>query len=298
MRDDDDDYETRSRRENLMQQRLRRARGEEIDDNLDAYGYADDDGDALPRGFGGGGYTPRRRSSAGGGCAQAVLYLVLGAIVTLLIVVFFVNRTFGSIGSMFEDAVPDISTIIVTPTPQIVSGAAVVRRIQELSRLETAAYTIERVIDVSQGSSIPIVGDLLAGDELLLIAHGTVIAGVDLSSLDENDVTVSPDGSLITVRLPAVQIFQASLDSQKTRVYSRDRGLFAPDNKDLESLARQEAELQILSAACEDGIMQRASDEAVAAMRQFLGLLDTAQVVVEIAPAGACAAPGTAPAGP
>lgn len=293
-----DDDPPRRRRENLMEQRLRKARGEDVDDDFDPYDGDYEDGDPpLVRfgGGGGGGYRrPRPRATGGRGCGSNLLSLTLGGLIVLLIGIFFYNQTFGRLGAMLP-SVPNISTIIITPTPQVITGAAVIQRVQQLSRLETASYTIERVIDVSQGSNIPIVGDFLAGDELLLIAHGTVVAGVDLSSLPPDAVTVSPDGSTITLRLPPVQIFDTSLDAQKTRVYSRERGLFAPENKDLESQARQIAEEQILQAACEDGIMQKASDAARDSITQFLSLAEFAQVVVVTAEPGPCGAGSAAP---
>jgi Protein of unknown function (DUF4230) len=292
MSDYDDDE--RPRRENLMQQRLRKARGEEVDEDLSVGGrYADDDD--RPRGLGG--YAPSPRSyggGGGGGCAQVTLYLVLGGLATLLLGGLFLSRAIGDFGRVLTP--PPIAEILATPTPEVITGAAVVQRIQQLSRLETASYSIQTVIDVSQGSNIPVIGDLLAGDELLLIAHGTVVAGVDLGTLAPDAVTVTPDGSTITVRLPPAQVFSASLDSQKTRVYSRERGIFAPENKDLETQARQVAEEEILRAACEDGVLSKATLQAEAALRQFLGLVDDAEVVVIPAAPGPCVAPaGSAP---
>jgi hypothetical protein len=293
--DDDSNAEQRRRRENIMQQRLRKARGEEIDEEIDVGRYDDDDV-GVPRTFGRASSSPRFSGGSrggGGGCATAVLYLVLGALASLLVVVFFFNQTAKGFGSLFS-GVPNLATIIVTPTPVIKSGAAVVQRIQQLSRLETASYTIEQVIDVSQGQGNPVF-DFLAGDNLLLIAHGTVVAGVDLSKLDAGAVTISPDGKTITLRIPPVQIFDSHLDSDKTRVYSRDRRILAPDNKDLESQARMEAERQILQAACEDGVMSRASDEAEKSLRQFLSLLDYDEVVVIASAPAACVAPAGGP---
>lgn len=290
----DYDDERRRGRESLMQQRLRKARGEEIDDDLDQVGAYDDDD--APRAFGGGYGAPRRPPApAGGGCAQATLYLVLGGLVAMLAAGFFLDRTLGGLGRIFQP--PAIAEILITPTPEIISGAAVVRRVQELSRLETASYTIETVIEVNQSQGNPIF-DFFAGDALLLIAHGTVVAGVDLGALTPESVTVAPDGSTITLRLPPAELFSTSLDNSRTRVYSRDRGWFAPANANLESLARQEAEAQILRAACEDGIMAKATAEAEASLRQFLGLVDEAEIVVIPAPPQACAAPAPGAATP
>ncbi len=285
------DDEQRRRPENIMQQRLRKSRGEEIGEEIDDDRYDDDDDGGVPRTFGRVSASPRfsRDLRGGGGCAPATLFLAFGALLCLLVVVFYVNQTAKGFGSFFG-GVPSLATIIQTPTPVIRSGAAVIQRIQQLSRLETASYTVEQVIDVRQGQGNPVF-DFFAGDNLLLIAHGTVVAGVDLNKLDAGAVTISPDGRTITLRVPPVQIFDSHLDSSKTRVYSRDQRILAPENKDLETQARIEAERQILQAACEDGVMSRATDEATKSLRQFLSLLDYNTVDVIASTPAACVAP-------
>ncbi len=281
------------RRENMMQQRLRKARGEEIDEQYEYDLHAAEDD--VPRTFGN--HAPvRRRSGGGGGCIVPFLYVIIGALTTLLVLTLVLNQM-GGIASLMP-SMPNFSTIIITPTPVIQSGAAVVRRIQQLSRLETAKYTVEQVIDVRQDSNIPWIGNWVASDALLLIAHGEVIAGIDLSQLSEQAVTISPDGRSITLQLPPAQILSAALDNSKTRVYSRDRGWLAPENNHLETLARQEAEQRILTAACEDGVLIRATEDAQEAIEKFLGLLDYDQVLVVTTTPNACVIPSSAPALP
>ncbi|RRR75714.1 MAG: DUF4230 domain-containing protein [Candidatus Viridilinea halotolerans] len=266
--------------ENLMQRRLRKARGEEIDDDLEHYGY--DDYDERPRNFGGAAPPPRRAArgggGGGGGCSQVSMVLAATVLALLIAFVFLVNSTLGGVGQLFG-GVPNLREIIVTPTPQIITGAAVIERVNELSRLETSSYTIQTVIDVQQSQGNPIF-DFFAGDALLLIAKGTVIAGVDMGALSEADVTVGPDGRTLTLRLPPAQIFSTMLDNEATRVYDRERAIFAPENPHLETLARQQAERQILQAACEDGILGKATDQAVQSLNQFLGLLDGIEVTI------------------
>lgn len=278
----DDDHEPSPRPENLMQRRLRKARGEAVDDPLDDLLVYADAPPAVP-----GVYRPR--AAYGGGCAQATLYLVLGALAALLIGVFVFNQWIGGVARVFQP--PDLGTMIATPTPTLLTSAAVVQRIQSLSRLETAAYTVQTVIDVNQSQGNPLF-DFFAGDALLLIARGTVVAGVDLGTLATDDVAVSPDGRRITVSLPPATIFSASLDNDGTRVYSRNRGWFAPENRDLETLARQQAEAEILRAACEDGVLSKATEQAETTLRQLLGLLDGAEIVIVPAPPQQCSAPG------
>lgn len=281
-------YDENSRRESLMQRRLRKARGEDVADDLDALDYPD-------RPLSLGNYPPPRirgRSDGLSGCSQVTLFLGLGVLVTLLIAMLLFGRTLSGIGQFFSNGpqLPDIREIIVTPTPQIVSSAAVVQRVRQLNRLETASYTIQTVIEINQSQGNPVL-DFFAGDALLLIAQGTVVAGLDLSELSSDDVTVAPDGRTITLRLPPAQIFSIMLDNEATRVYSRNRGWFAPENKDLETQARQQAEQQILQAACEDGIMSKANVQAEQAMRQFLGLIDGVEVNIVSALPLPCSAP-------
>lgn len=285
------------RRETIMERRLRKARGEDIDDSLDDL-YDDDliDDYVVPHTLDRGADIRRprytQRGGSGSGCAQATLYLVLGALATLLIVMFFVRDAVSSISNPLGNVLPDLGALMASPTPTIgVNTAAVVQRVQQLRKLETTSYTVEKVIEAGiQGNTFE---NILFGDRLLLIAHGTVVAGIDLSKLNEEDVVLAPDERTLTIRLPPVEIFSVNLDNNKTRVYDRQQGLLAPTNKDLETQARQSAEQQILEAACEGEIMYQAHRDSQEIMRQLLNLVDMNQdieMVIEPAAIPPCVA--------
>lgn len=266
------------RRPSIMRQRLR-----DTSIDYDDYGGYDED-DYIPRSRSRGGY----RSGGGAGCAQAVLYLVLGGIASLLIILFFFGRAFDNVASFFN--APGLPVLIASPTPTIrTSAVTVIQRVQGLNQLQTTSFTIEKVIEAGiEGDALE---DLLFGDRLLLIAHGTVVAGIDLEELSEADVLLSADAMSLTLRLPPVRIFGVNLDNSRTRVYDRQQGLLAPPNKDLETTARQRAEESILQAACEAGILQRAAEDSQRTMAQFLSLLDLERVEVLPPPASECVAP-------
>jgi len=174
-----------------------------------------------------------------------------------------------------------------TPTPAFVSGDAIVQQIRQISRLETTTYTIERVIEARVSDErFP---DWLRGDRLLLIANGTVVAGVDMERLQPSDVVVAEDGKSITLTLPPVQIFNLDniLNNSKTRVYDRQQGLLAPPNSDLETEARRAAESQLLNAACEEEIMERATEDAREAVTKMLTLFEL-EATVNSAPVPPC----------
>lgn len=134
----------------------------------------------------------------------------------------------------------------------------VVRQIQQLQRLETVSYTMDKIISGERNNAY--FPQPLAGERLLLIVHGEVIAGVNLANLKPNDVTVS--GRDITVRLPKAEVFSTRLDNAKTRVFSRDTGIFSVPDPNLESQVRMEAERQLHDAALNDGILKTADENA------------------------------------
>ena len=147
-----------------------------------------------------------------------------------------------------------------------VSQPTVVNRIQQLQRLETVVYTMDKI--VSGAKENPIFPDFLAGDRLLLLVHGEVVAGIDFSSLKPGDVRV--EAKQVHLHVPAAQVFSTRLDSAKTRVYSRQTGLLVPTDPNLESLVRQEAERQLTEAALADGILRTAQQNATSTITSLL----------------------------
>jgi hypothetical protein len=139
-----------------------------------------------------------------------------------------------------------------------VDQPTVIRQIRALQRLETISYTMDKII-VGEREN-PVLPKFLAGDRLLLVVHGEAIAGVDLSKLQPNDVAVHE--RTVTIHLPEAEIFTTRLDNAKTRVYSRDTGIFSTPDPNLEGDVRQEAERQVQAAALQDGILKSADQNA------------------------------------
>lgn len=166
---------------------------------------------------------------------------------------------------------------IFHPTPTIYPDpVTVILQVRSLARLETAQYTIEKVItaETGQGAFGP-----LFGDRLLFVAHGEVIAGVDLSRVQESDLTVTPDGRVIMI-LPAAEVFIATLDNEKSYVYDRQTGLLTKGEQNLETLARQTAEAEIERAALEDGILNLAQSNAQTFVERLLRSLKFTDVTI------------------
>jgi hypothetical protein len=157
-----------------------------------------------------------------------------------------------------------------------VNQPTVVRQIQQLARLETVDYTMDKIISGERDN--PYLPKLLAGDRLLLVVHGDVIGGVDLQKVQQGDVSVH--GRKISLRIPAAEVFSTRIDNAKTRVYSRDTGLFSSPDPNLESEVREEAERQLLQAALHDGVLRTAEQNARNTLSSMLKGLGFDQVEI------------------
>jgi Protein of unknown function (DUF4230) len=158
-----------------------------------------------------------------------------------------------------------------------VSQPTVVRQIQQLQRLETVTYTMDKIISGERDN--PYLPKFLAGDRLLLVVHGQVIGGVDLAKVQPSDVVVH--GETISFHLPQAEVFSTVIDNAKTRVYSRDTGLFTSPDPNLESDVRQEAERQLQLAALQDGILKSADQNARNTLTSMLKGFGFSQVEIQ-----------------
>jgi hypothetical protein len=157
-----------------------------------------------------------------------------------------------------------------------VDQPTVVRQVRALERLETVSFAADKITTGERENAV--LPNFLAGDRLLLMAHGEVVAGMDLTKLGQSDIEVH--GNSVSVRLPQAEIFSARLDSDKTRVYSRDTGLFSSPDPNLESEVRAEAERQLRTAALQEGILKTADTNARQTVHSLLLSLGFANVQI------------------
>jgi hypothetical protein len=158
-----------------------------------------------------------------------------------------------------------------------VDQPTVVRQIQRLQKLETVSYTMDKIIGGARDNAY--LPKFLAGDRILLVVHGEVVAGVNLGNLKPSDVTVH--GHSISLRLPSAEVFSTRIDNAKSRVYSRDTGLFTSPDPNLESEVRQEAEKQLQQSALVDGILKSADQNARGTVSGMLTGLGFTQVSLQ-----------------
>ena len=206
-----------------------------------------------------------------------LLITIIGSAIFLVITI---TRTIDSALSPVQNVNKMLSTQVsqlLNPTPTIIPDpVTIIREIQSLARLETIQYSMQKVItaEVNQGVLGP-----LFGDRLLLIAHGFVIAGVDLAEISVNDLRLD-DGTLY-VTLPEAEVFVATLNNEKSTIYDRTTGILRKSDPDLETAARRVAEQEIYNGAVEDGILEQAQLNAEIFLERLFNTLGYMRVVFE-----------------
>ena len=171
----------------------------------------------------------------------------LGLIAIILAIIFGLGLLLGLVGPKL---------VGFGSGPRTYSTPTILQQVQTLSQLVTVKYVMERMVVVDDVKWLAGLGE----SKVILIAHGVVKAGIDLSKIQPEDLKVT--GKKVRIKLPPAQITDAYLDDKQTRVFERSTGLFRSFDKDLEQTARQNAVDDIRRAARVGGIQKDADERA------------------------------------
>jgi hypothetical protein len=103
------------------------------------------------------------------------------------------------------------------------SGPAILKSIQDIGEYRAATGNFEVIVDLHEDTGLP---DELLGERTLFVAAGTVDAGLDLRSLDDEAVELSDNRRTATITLPHARLYEPELDIDRSYVYQRDEGVF------------------------------------------------------------------------
>ena len=211
--------------------------------------------------------------------SRSVLYGALIAfIATLAFLAFAVARLFMTAGDVAQTATSAVEPIgnrvrslLVPATPVILPNpTTIIRQINDLARLETASYEMEKIVTADSGQSGGLL-DIFLGESLVFVGYGKVYAGVDLSKMEQDHIAVV-DPETVMIYLPPAEIFTdiPVLDNDKSYIADRDTGLLTQADPELETKVRQVAEASIREAAQQSDILDRANANAQEYMLGFL----------------------------
>jgi hypothetical protein len=181
------------------------------------------------------------------------------------------------------------SVVLAVPTPSDLAeafepepyqeiGPVVISSIRDMARLttvEAVEYTI-----VEKGTDQGWLA-WARGDSIMLFAVARIGAGVELSEVTVRDVQVDTDDGVVELLIPSAEIQYVEVDNEATQILDRSTGIFTRGDPRLETDARQIADEVLRQAAIDGGILERAEENAVEVLTDFLLGLGYRDVVVE-----------------
>ncbi len=99
--------------------------------------------------------------------------LLVGAVIALLLAVVMARVQSGPLAAFWS--------LLSGRNTRISSEGSVIERIQRLQRMETVVFNMDKIVTGEKDN--PILPDFIAGDRLMMIVHGQVVAGIDFSRL-------------------------------------------------------------------------------------------------------------------
>ena len=199
----------------------------------------------------------------------------MGTTLVLALVIVVLGVALGIGLARYGSTLPVVGQLLGEKPPRTTTGPVVVEGIHELDQLATVRWT--ESVPVTKESGGDVWERVFGGEKVLVIATGSVEAGVDLGDIHKGDVSVN--GGTVTIDLPEPQTLSASLDEKTTRVYDRDLSPlnFYPDD-DLVEEARLRAVEKIEASARENGILDTAEANARDSIRAFVASLGFEEV--------------------
>ncbi len=182
--------------------------------------------------------------------------------------------------------------LLQKPVLYLPTNATVITEVQHIGKLETVSYTLQQIItyDPDANSWFHFLGD----SRKLFVVYGNVTAGIDFSKLSSNDIQIQGKEigkASIVLNAPAPQILNSTVDPNRTQVYDANSGISGLWSQNLDS----NTTLKILAAAkdslqrnaCQEGILQQASDSARTQLTSLFTTIGFSTVTINM-PAGTC----------
>ena len=170
------------------------------------------------------------------------------------------------------------------------SQPVLLKSLEKLSSYRAATAQMQVPVEIRE--DVGVLPDFIAGSKTLLIAAGSVEAGVDFRGLRGRNLVVNEDRTSVTITLPAARLSDARVDLAKTHVFDSDRGLvdragdfFGDGGADEERKLLALAERKLAEAARQSPELLRAAErntrDMLVGMMRGLGF---ERVVVRFAP--------------
>jgi hypothetical protein len=205
------------------------------------------------------------------------LVAVVAAAVVALVLALSAVHLLPRLGNPFAE-----TTVVRSPPVPLKS-------ISSLSRYEAASGSFQVIVDFNVRSTwLP---SFIVGSRTLFVGQGTDIAFVDFSNLKGSAITVSPNRTSVTVRVPPPRLEPAVLNVRRSHVFATQQGLFTrianffSSNPNSQQRVYVLAEQKIQAAARHSALLIQAQHNTKVMLTGLLRSLGFHQVTIVFRPA-------------
>lgn len=220
--------------------------------------------------------------AGGTGCLGLMVVLIIGlAILTGNAV----GGVFTGLGNATGDFFNNVGRLFgFVPAATRVINLPNVEALEALSDLTTVRFNYARV--VTSTSDMPPLLQGIYGNSLVMIAVGSIEAGIDLSQMSAEDLRYDSASNTLNVTIPAPRLQTCYLNEQQTEIVERSSGVFAPNQPSLDNDSRRFALRQFRDMALagmgnggeeQRTILAEAQLEAGKVVSQFIALFNTGE---------------------
>jgi hypothetical protein len=190
--------------------------------------------------------------------------------ITLLIIYFVLNHL---------NIIPSIRNWFTSKKTTIDNTPVLIKEVKSIAQLMTMSSYDEVVVDSSKFANpafpTAVITSAPKKSQLVIIAKGKLIAGIDLQELDDKKIYLNRDS--VSITLPTVKILDAIVNPSQFEIFIEEKGWKADEVNNLKVSARN----LMIQRATEQGLLLKAKEKAKLVMENFLRSLGFKKIDVK-----------------
>jgi Protein of unknown function (DUF4230) len=164
------------------------------------------------------------------------------------------------------------------------TGPTLLTAISDMHTYQAASGEFQVMVDIEKDAKwLP---SAIRGERVVLLAQGSVDAGVDLGSIGPRSIVTDSATGAITVTIPHATLGSAHVNLKSSTIVRHDRGLFDRigstfgDTSQTDNKAFVLAESKLHKAAIESALLAKAEANTAAMLRQLIAGLGHPNVTI------------------
>lgn len=167
------------------------------------------------------------------------------------------------------DILPNLRNLFRSKPVVIDSTPVLVKEMKNIAQLMTMSSYDEVVVDSSKSWSADFPGfsgekSISSKSQLVVIAKGQIVAGIDLQELDQNKIVLAGDS--VSITLPKAKVLDAIVNPSQYEIFIEEKGWEPGEVNSIKVRARD----QMIDRALRQGLLTKADTKARMIMENFL----------------------------